>query len=163
MDKQKVKIPRALEHWTPERGDEVIEMGKRRAGFTVIAVYPGGRVDVRRVKTGALKTHDDINTFRQSYRPKGTNYGKGQAKDVGKFLKKSDLADHLPHGAITLIALELGLSFGYTSAVLGGAKRYDTTNGYKMINLAQPMAALEIWNKHFNKMVPNLDPLKARV
>jgi len=79
-------------------------------------------------------------------------------------VKRPDILNTLPRGASAEIADRLGVSRGYVSSVINGKKSQSNSKGREIIDLAQAMAAIQLWNELFCQCdAPTLDPLKVKL
>ena len=78
-------------------------------------------------------------------------------------MNRQDIINNIPHKGMLIIATKLGCSQGHVSSILKGTRNQNTKLGRKIIDAAQVMAALNIWNQRFCKDIPNLNPIKVAI
>lgn len=74
--------------------------------------------------------------------------------------KRSDILNNLPSGAMVRIAKRLGTTKHNVSNTLHGRSTQTSTLAKEILDLAQVIAAVHMWNERFNKHEITVNPLK---
>ena len=70
-----------------------------------------------------------------------------------------DIINNLPPKSVAHLARKYNVTHKYINDVLEGKKKKRTASIEAVINDAQIIAAVHIWNERFNKVAPNINPL----
>lgn len=87
---------------------------------------------------------------------------KAQRKKAG-FPRRDDIVKNLPRTAAQKISTQLKINKSYISRVLSGHISPTGKKAKQIIEQAELMAAVHIFNNQYCKVIPSIDPLEISI